>query len=426
VSKPAYLVVGEEFLVAQEVARLVDELVPAAMRDLNLERVDAAVGATEIAMRARTAPMFRGGKCVVVEGAEMLAERDAEAELKRARALWKQDRRREAARRLLALVAPAGWTTEELKPAPREKWPPGRWKKSVGVEPLLDDRGWIADLADFALSEGLKPPPEGTQELVAALEGGLPPGNALVLAATGFDRAHPLYKAIAKHGEVRGKQVERKGRGADALEISGLVKEVLGPLGKRLARDAEAALKDRLGDRMRLLASELEKLAAFAGDRDTIEARDVEALVGREREEEGWAVSEALGSSDAQRLLELFEEELRQVSNATSVALPFLGQLAGAARRGCADSERALAQGYRPGMSMREFERKVLPELDIGNRHPFAVYKGMERAASRRPDAWARALVACAETDIAIKTGADPRLAVERLVLQLCARRQAP
>jgi DNA polymerase-3 subunit delta len=367
--------------------------------------------------------MFRGGKCVVVEGAEMLAEeRDAEADLERARALWKAQRRREAARRVLALVAPAGWSADELKPAAREKWPPARWKKEVGVEPLAEDRGWLVELADFAMSEGLKPPPTGTAELIAALETGLPPGNAVVLAATSFDRKHPLYKAVEKYGEVRGRSVERKGRGVEAIDVSALVRAVLGPRGKKLAREAEAALKDRIGDQMRLLSGELEKLADFVGDRGTIEAADVEALVGRAREEEGWVVAEALGESNAARLLSLFNEELLQVSNAASVALPFLGQLAGAARRACADSEKALAQGFRPGMSMREFENRVLPSLDIGNRHPFGVYKGMERAASRKPEAWARALVACAETDIAIKTGADPRLALERLVLRLCAR----
>ena len=56
-------------------------------------------------------------------------------------------------------------------------------------------------------------------------------------------------------------------------------REICGRRSKRLSRDAELALKQRIGDDLRLLAIELNKLATYASDATTIEKADVEAIV---------------------------------------------------------------------------------------------------------------------------------------------------
>src|SRR5205085_1000495 len=79
---------------------------------------------------------------------------------------------------------------------------------------------------------------------------------------------------------------------------------------RKLARDAELELKQRLGDDLRLIATELEKLALYAGDRAQITRADVEAIIAPVREEEFFAVGEAVAEGDLARALQLFYDEL--------------------------------------------------------------------------------------------------------------------
>jgi DNA polymerase III delta subunit len=224
------------------------------------------------------------------------------------------------------------------------------------------------------------------------------------------------------------RRAERRGRTIDTLDISPLVSDELGPLKKKLARDAEAELKNRLGDDLRLIASELRKLALHAGERAQITREDVEAVVAPVREEEFFALAEAVGEGDAAKALQLFGDELRRKANASAVALPFLGGVASAVRKALADSARYAGSGERE-LGYNEYQAKLFPaleeELSAKKQkvpHPFAAWLGYKRARRRPRAFWRRALVRCAEVDFELKDGADPRLSMERLLVEVCAR----
>ena len=224
------------------------------------------------------------------------------------------------------------------------------------------------------------------------------------------------------------RRAERRGRTIDTLDISPLVSDELGPLKKKLSRDAEAELKNRLGDDLRLIASELRKLALHAGERGQITREDVEAVVAPVREEEFFALAEALGEGDTAKALQLFADELRRKANASAVALPFLGGVASAVRKALADSARYAGSGERE-LGYNEYQAKLFPaleeELSAKKQkvpHPFAAWLGYKRSRRRPRAFWRRALVRCAEVDFELKDGADPRLSMERLLVEVCAR----
>src|SRR5713101_7473596 len=201
-----------------------------------------------------------------------------------------------------------------------------KWRKEIGAAPDESDRAWLTELAAWAEEQRLSAPPEDLEVLVKAVERGLPPRTHLILAA-----------------------------------------EALRPHGKKLARDAELELKQRLGDDLRLIATELEKLALHAGERALISRADVEAMVAPVREEEFFALAEAVGEGDLGRALQLFHDELRRKANATAVALPFLGGVAGSVRRALADHARYSAlPAARCARELRydEFQRSVFPEVE--------------------------------------------------------------
>jgi DNA polymerase-3 subunit delta len=368
------LIEGDEYLARTSARELAAALVPEKDRGLNLLVLDAAAGAREIASHLMTVAMFPAPKAVVVEGAEAFAqELDAAREIARARELWQGKRQRDATRRLLKLVRPAGWGAAELALGTRTGASAARWRKDLGAAPEDNDKSWLQELSAYALEQGLSAPPEDLEVLVQAVERGLPPRTHLILVAESLPPKHALMRLAQEKGVHLKRRAERRGRTIDTLDISALVAEELGPLKKRLARDAEVELKNRLGDDLRLIASELRKLAFYAGERGQITREDVEAIVAPVREEEFFALAEAVGEGD------------------TAKALLYPGLEAELSGKG-----------------------HKIP-------HPFAAWLGYKRSRRKPRPFWRKALVRCAEVDFELKNGADPRLSMERLLVEICA-----
>ena len=81
---------------------------------------------------------------------------------------------------------------------------------------------------------------------------------------------------------------------------------------KKLVGPAAQLLVDLIGTEMGLLDAELEKLAVYVGDRGTIDAKDVDLLVGRSRSANVFKIMDAVGEGKPNEALtilsELFEE----------------------------------------------------------------------------------------------------------------------
>src|SRR6267143_4898298 len=322
----------------------------------------------------------------------------------------------------------AGWGAVEVAFGSKTGVSAARWRKEIGEAPEEADRGWLQELSAWALAQNVAAPPDDLEVLVKTVERGLPPKTHLILVAESLPPRHALVRLAQEKGAYLKRRAERRGRTIDTLDISPLVSDELGPLKKKLARDAEAELKNRLGDDLRLIASELRKLALYTGDRAQITREDVEAVVAPVREEEFFALAEAVGEGDVAKALQLFADDLRRKANASAVALPFLGGVASTVRRALADSARHAGSGARE-LGYNEFQAKLFPALETELSakkqkvpHPFAAWLNYKRARRRPRAFWRRALVRCAEVDFDLKNGADPRLSMERLLVEVCGR----
>lgn len=425
-ARPLYLVAGEEFLARRAAEAICDALVPPARRDLNFVQLDGSVGGREVALNLDTMPMFRGTKVVFVEAGDvLLAKRDVAKELARAKDLWNQvSRKKDAARRLLSLVAPAGWTYRELDLDSPNAPPKTKWKKEVGFEPAAEDRAFFIEVAKYCAEIELKAPKDDAEVLLRAVTAGPPKGNHLVLLCDEYDDKHPVAKAIQERGLIIERAVERapKSRGVEGLDITALTDEVLGPLGKKLSPGAARLLKDRVGEAMRQMASELEKLAVYVGEtRTTIEERDVELLVAPLREEEYFELGTAIGDGDAGRALKLVQDDLARGKH----PLLLMGGITASVRRMAIDAARfARIPGALAGRELQynDFQARLYKsymEHATGNAHPFAVWNNYKRIRRHGVKRLLGALVLCAEVDAALKRGAGA-ITVERLVIAVC------
>jgi DNA polymerase-3 subunit delta len=417
-----YLVWGEEYLARKAADELVKALLPPDLMSLNYSVLDAA-GPREIAQDLATIPLFPGRKVVLVRDPEFLAPEKGRGDpLKRARDAWKSGKQQEGARRLLALAARAGWSLRKIDPRSPSAASVEEWKEELNVDLAQADIAFLREVADYCREQNVSAPESDVQPLAELLDRGLSKGQILVVVATEVDPKNPLIKLALEKGRV----IERKvaGRLKD-LDLAEIVSSSLTPFQKKMSRAAEEALKDRCGGNMRLLQSELEKLALYV-ETPVIEAKDVALLVSHARDEEFLELSDALQKRDWVAALKYVEDALEQ----GAPPLLLLGAVGSIVRTLLLNHDRLnrLSGGVVP-RSFDQFNSRILPKIQreaeaekqrLG--HPYAIFMGIQAAARYTRKELLDALAACAEADLALKSSGNGRLVIERLLWGTCQR----
>jgi DNA polymerase-3 subunit delta len=206
------------------------------------------------------------------------------------------------------------------------------------------------------------------------------PQTTLVLVASDADRTRRLYKSLQKHGTIvecwglKGSKDARVDLRQVAREAEQLVRKAVGDAGQQIEPAAARLIAERAGTDIARLRGDVSRLLLFAAGKKTIALADVQEVVSAETAQDDWAVTNAIQRGNV-------AEALRQLALALEGgAVPYqvLGQIAW-------------------------FVRERLP----------AAEPGRVRAA----------VEALFRTDLELKSsGGDPRVLLERLVVDLCGR----
>lgn len=431
--QPVYLFDGDAFLALRAARELAALLVPEAQRALNLVELDAAASPAEVAAEIATGGLFGGSKVVLVqEPAFLTSKEDAGGAFVRARDMWRDGRQREAARRLLAIVAKAGWKAEDLVPPEGE--PEGAFAAALekrfakefgwtGEERDAFDAAFVIGAARFAVEREMKAAKDDASALDAALARGFPPGHVLVVAAGKVDGRLPAVKKLSAAGRRVTTQVEKEGKPWESQRplLGPVLEQLLAGTGKRVDGPGEARLAELLGDDARVLASEIHKLAAYVGDRKVIGAKDVDEIVTRVAEDPFFALGNAVEGRDLRGALGVLGRSLQDGAS------PFmlLGSLASTVRRLLAEGERGRkASGGRRLSSYNEWQAAVLPaipEEELGNKKPYGFWMKYQASTRFQRGELLDALGGLADADVAMKSGQDGRMRLERVLIGLLA-----
>lgn len=206
------------------------------------------------------------------------------------------------------------------------------------------------------------------------------PKTTLVLVAADVDRQRKVYKALQKHATI----VEFRGlkRGKDeridlreaARTAEQLVRQAVTSAGQQIDPAAARLIAERAGTDIAQLRGDVERLLLYAAGKPKIVLQDVQEVVSGEASHDDWAVTNAIARYDT-------AEALRQLGLALEgggVSYKILGQLAW-------------------------FVRDRFPAGDPKRIRP--------------------AVEALFRTDLELKSsGGDPRVLLERLVVELCRR----
>jgi DNA polymerase-3 subunit delta len=416
-----YLFEGDPFLAGRAARQLAETLIPEGGRDLNLVGLDPAASPAEVASELATGGLFGGAKAVVLdEPAFLMAREDAADAFARTRQMWSSGRQKEAVRRLLALVAKAGWGVRELDPDGEGAPSAEGWNEALGVRWEPGDREWIAAAARYARERDMKAGKDDATALEALLAQGLPPGRVLLVATTRVDARLPLAKKLIAMGRRVSCGVPREGTWGEERVVLGPVAErLLAGSGKRLDGAAADRLAELLGADARTLSAELGKLVAYSGERKTITREDVDAVVVRVAGDPFFALGNAVEGRDLARALAVLG---RSIDDGAS---PFmlLGALAATVRRLLVESERGriASRGRRLG-SYNDWSTVVLPAIpgdELGTKKPYGFWMKYQASQRFSRAILLSALAELAEADVAMKRGADGQLLLERAMIRL-------
>ena len=135
----------------------------------------------------------------------------------------------------------------------------------------------------------------------------------LIISATEVDKRRTFYKTLEKLGTVESHVAWSLDDKDWAGQAEMATRKELRARKKEISEAALAELIQSVGPHRQQLASEIEKLCLYLGDRDKIESADVAAIVSRNKQARAFALAEALGDRDLPRVLRTLDQELWEI-----------------------------------------------------------------------------------------------------------------
>ncbi|HVP74486.1 MAG TPA: DNA polymerase III subunit delta [Gaiellaceae bacterium] len=212
------------------------------------------------------------------------------------------------------------------------------------------------------------------------------PATVLALVADEIRSDSALAKSVAKAGDILAYDVPKR-------RLPEWVAEQFARSGAKADAEACRALVDIVGDDFDELASEIDKLATWAGG-DAITLHDVEQLAAGRAETSIFVLTDAWGRRDVAGVLRAAEEIMERSHRPRSGELMrLIASLAGHVGR-VRRCQRLAEEGIRA--------KDAAGRLKM---HPFAAEKAFAQAANFSPEELAAAIVHLAELDAAAKGG---------------------
>jgi DNA polymerase-3 subunit delta len=226
-------------------------------------------------------------------------------------------------------------------------------------------------------------------------------GGSAALDALAVYQGHPILKLAEKHEAGHARVFDGPGRG----ELAGWVAERVESEGATIERPAADALVIAVGDDLRLLDSEIKKLATYVGNERPITPTDVELLVPYAGTANVFAMVDAIGRRDGRTALHL----LHKLLDENAAPLYLLGMI---------------VRQFRILIQAKELSAQGLAASTIAKRaglHPFVAEKAQRQAMNFSMGQLEAIYARLLETDLAIKTGRmEDVLALDTLVAALC------
>lgn len=427
---PVYLFIGEPFQTEGLARRLIDVLIAADKRAVNLEVYEGRnASLPQVLDSCRTVGLFGGGKVVWLREPAVFQAGDKRSDISdELFAAWGAERAKQAAEKLLILAAQTGWSQGDLEGGAFSSLNKTKIKAFLGREPAAGEAQVLDAVAAKALELGMsvasyKDESALLEDFLASGTGG---DTVLIFTATTVDRRKRIFKDIEKRGVCVELAVERERSGAMTREaVEALIDDVMAIRGKRPTPAARRLIAQRAGGDPGQLYSELEKVCLHAGDAPQVEESDVLAVMRDLAESWMFDFTGAL----AQRQIAVALSLLRGLIAQGEPPLRLLAMISREIRILLAAREllsTSLARSWSTGVQFNRFRDQMLPQIPeeqkhlIAGMHPYVLFLALQNASRTSATRLERALVELHEMDVAFKSSrTDPQVRLEAFVLGL-------
>jgi DNA polymerase-3 subunit delta len=267
---------------------------------------------------------------------------------------------------------------------------------------------------------------EGLESLRGVLEAGLPDGVTFLLSATAIDKRRSFWKFVESRSDVRVFEKIDTSRDGWQEQVAAVVERRAADLGFRFESEALELFVMLAGEDTGQIATELEKLDLFLGERREVEVDDVRQMVPLSRAGVVFEIGNAIQVGEVGRALELIDRQMAQGDNAIGIlrasVIPTVRNLFMAA---------VLLDGH--SLSTGNYQSFVdaidrlpaqdtawLPRKKTGGVNAYPVFLAARQAGRFSITRLREALEACARADRdLVSTGRDPKLVLQKLVAGL-------
>ncbi len=237
------------------------------------------------------------------------------------------------------------------------------WRRIVPDDGGEARETWLPRAVELCVSRGavpVKERPEETDRLERILTGGMPEGNHLILTAETVDRRKRLFKTISSAGRILFVHQD-EGGGEAAAGRAGDGRRAPEPgRGRDSPPAAWSALGQKTGFDLRESLGAIEKLITYAGEKTQIEAADVEAVIGRTKEDTVFDLTGALSGRNLILALKTLHELLDQGLHPLMIMTMIIREI-----RFLFQAKLLIASGrlgaYQPNMDYGRFQKAIHP-----------------------------------------------------------------
>jgi DNA polymerase III subunit delta len=434
---PCYLLYGEqEYLLQETLHQITDILVPEADRDFSLFVLDGENADFDLLKdHLLTSSLLGGPKVVVVKNTSIFQSRENLGDLIQKIRDNIDEHSDKAAKYFLTFLKLAGFAWEDIQGAGWQKITDEQWQKAADGD-SGDDRGkWLPKIIEICTSRGWTAGSvtDTSEKFEALLTQGFPTGNCLILTAETVDKRKKIFKAIEKaglvlyFGEIKGETATK-----ETLKLE--AQKLIGRCGKSLVPAAWIALGKKTGFQLRPSLNELQKLISFVGERSVIDEKDVEAVVGKTREDSVFDLTNALSEKNAAAALSALKALLDQgihhlmILTMISREIRLLLQASILVRSGRLPK-------FSPHMEYGSFQKNIYPAVTglasnisrkedlLVNKHPFVIFNALRHCSRFSYPVLLNYLDDLLDMDRAMKSSAtDPQLLLERFLIKACMK----